>query len=83
MVKLAARLITDLDNGDAAAVVHHIIQLCHALDITVTAEGIETETQYLRLRGLGCDYGQGYLFARPGPAGVINGLLHPGAAPEA
>lgn len=85
MVKLAAGLITDLDKGDAAAVAvaDHIIQLCHALSITVTAEGIETETQYLRLRDLGCDYGQGYLFARPGPAGVINGLLRPGAAPEA
>jgi EAL domain-containing protein (putative c-di-GMP-specific phosphodiesterase class I) len=85
MVKLAASLITDLDDGDnaaAVAVVRHVIQLCHALNITVTAEGIETEAQYLRLRDLGCDYGQGYLFARPGPAGVINGLLEPGAAPE-
>jgi len=87
MVKLAAKLITDLDNdnGDdaaAVAVVRHIIQLCHALNITVTAEGIETETQYLRLRDLGCDYGQGYLFARPGPAGVINRLLKLDAAPR-
>ena len=85
MVKLAAKLVTDLDNGDDAAadsVVHHIIQLCHALNITVTAEGIETDTQYLRLRALGCDYAQGYLFAHPAPAAAINGLLNSDAAPQ-
>ena len=31
----------------------------------VIAEGIETEEQYKKLKALGCEYGQGYLFSRP------------------
>ena len=78
-VKLAAELVADLEDGDdaaAAAIVRHTIRLCHDLDITVIAEGIETETQYLRLSQLGCDLGQGFLFARPTSAGA---LLLPGS----
>ena len=40
-----------------------MISLCHALDMTVLAEGIETEEQLELLRGLGCEFGQGYLFS--------------------
>ncbi|MES1256758.1 MAG: EAL domain-containing protein, partial [Acidobacteriota bacterium] len=42
-----------------------VLMLSASLGITVTAEGIETSDQCERLRALGCDYGQGYLFARP------------------
>jgi EAL domain-containing protein (putative c-di-GMP-specific phosphodiesterase class I) len=31
----------------------------------VVAEGIETDDQWYALQALGCDYGQGFLFARP------------------
>ena len=43
----------------------------HALGIQVVAEGIETRGQATRAADLGCDYGQGFLFARPGPAEAI------------
>ncbi len=46
----------------------HTISLCHDLNITVIAEGIETEMQYVRLSRLGCDLGQGFLFAEPAPS---------------
>ena len=45
-----------------------MISLCHALDMTVLAEGIETEEQLELLRGLGCEFGQGYLFSPAVPA---------------
>ncbi|WP_264812920.1 putative bifunctional diguanylate cyclase/phosphodiesterase [Gluconacetobacter sacchari] len=52
---------------NAHEVIRSIISLGKALDKQVVAEGIETEAQATILRDLGCDYGQGYLFARPGP----------------
>lgn len=52
---------------NAHEVVRSIISLGKALDKQVVAEGIETEAQAAILRELGCDFGQGYLFARPGP----------------
>lgn len=77
-VKLARELVTglrDADNLTAASIVHRTIQLCHDLNITTTAEGIETPTQVATLRALGCDHGQGFLLARPGPARKITELL--------
>jgi diguanylate cyclase (GGDEF)-like protein/PAS domain S-box-containing protein len=42
-----------------------IVTLAHNLGLTALAEGIETELQRSTLRGLGCEYGQGYLFSPP------------------
>jgi diguanylate cyclase (GGDEF)-like protein/PAS domain S-box-containing protein len=44
-----------------------IVSLGQKLNMTVLAEGIETEPQLQRLRELGCDLGQGYLFSRAVP----------------
>ena len=49
------------------AIVEGIIGIGHALDLTIIAEGIETEDQYRRLTKLGADRGQGYLFGKPMP----------------
>ena len=46
-------------------IVETILQLGHGLDLSVIAEGIETEDQAKALTALGCDEGQGYLFAKP------------------
>jgi EAL domain-containing protein (putative c-di-GMP-specific phosphodiesterase class I) len=54
--------------GDGLAnpeIVETIIALAGQLNLSVTAEGIETATQERSLRSLGCDTGQGYLFSRP------------------
>jgi EAL domain-containing protein (putative c-di-GMP-specific phosphodiesterase class I) len=42
-----------------------IIVMAHKLGLKVIAEGVETERQRDLLCAIGCDYGQGYLFARP------------------
>jgi EAL domain-containing protein (putative c-di-GMP-specific phosphodiesterase class I) len=41
------------------------VGLAHASGLTVVAEGIETDEQRQLVTADGCDYGQGYLFARP------------------
>jgi diguanylate cyclase (GGDEF)-like protein/PAS domain S-box-containing protein len=48
-------------------IVEGIVTLAHGLGLTVTVEGIETRTQAEHLRNLGCDTGQGWYYARPGP----------------
>jgi PAS domain S-box-containing protein len=50
------------------ALLRTVVALSDSLGLSVTAEGIETQAQFDRLAALGCDFGQGYLFARPVPA---------------
>lgn len=52
-----------------------IIEMAHAMDATVIAEGIENREQMQVLINLGCDIGQGYLFSRPKPPQEIIKLL--------
>ena len=52
-----------------------IISMAHALNMTVVAEGIETEAQLRRLQELGCNEIQGFLIAPPLPANDIPALL--------
>jgi diguanylate cyclase (GGDEF)-like protein len=46
-------------------IVEAIISLAHRLDMTVVAEGVETEEQFAILLEMNCQFGQGYLFSRP------------------
>jgi diguanylate cyclase (GGDEF)-like protein/PAS domain S-box-containing protein len=52
-------------------IVRSVIALAHALGMTATAEGVETETQLAHLAGLGCDFSQGYLFQEPQPISAL------------
>jgi EAL domain-containing protein (putative c-di-GMP-specific phosphodiesterase class I) len=52
---------------DDTAIIHALLGLAHAMNLTVTAEGIEQDAQRLALKQLGCDYGQGFLFSEPVP----------------
>jgi len=54
-----------LGNRSVYDIVELIITVAHKLDLKAVAEGIETAKQFERLRELGCDLGQGYLFSRP------------------
>ena len=49
----------------ARTLVSTIISLAHGLDLSVTAEGVETHEQLEMLRQMGCDHSQGYLHSKP------------------
>ena len=55
------------DDRHVEKVVQAIIAMSHALEMTVVAEGVETEQQRDLLRALGCDQLQGFLLGRPMP----------------
>jgi diguanylate cyclase (GGDEF)-like protein len=65
-----------------SAIVGAVLSMARALDVGVTAEGVETSDQLRRLREQGCDFAQGYLFSRPAPAGELAELLDVGGARE-
>jgi EAL domain-containing protein (putative c-di-GMP-specific phosphodiesterase class I) len=52
-----------------------IVALGQTLGLTIIAEGIEEPGQYERLRAMGCDLGQGYLFARPADVPTVEAML--------
>jgi EAL domain-containing protein (putative c-di-GMP-specific phosphodiesterase class I) len=56
-----------------------IIALAESLQLKVIAEGVETQDQLDLLRRYHCDEMQGYLFARPLPAGELLELLRSGS----
>jgi diguanylate cyclase (GGDEF)-like protein len=67
-LKIDRSFVGDLQSGaerGSAAVVRAILALSRAQQMEVVAEGIETEDQRRALLALGCELGQGYLFARP------------------
>lgn len=57
--------------GGSAPVVLAILALSRAQRMEVVAEGVETEAQRQELLALGCELGQGFLFARPAPCDAI------------
>jgi diguanylate cyclase len=57
------------------SIVASVIDLARSLGVEVTAEGVETAEQHSRLRAGGCDTMQGFLFARPQPAGDVAALM--------
>jgi len=70
-IKVDRSFVTGLGlEADDTSIVEAVVRLGHSLGLTVVAEGVETPLQLNRLRELGCDKGQGYLFGRPRPAGI-------------
>ena len=58
-----------------AAIVQSVVALAKTLSLSVVGEGIESRAQAAQLLALGCDRGQGFLFARPQSAQAITALL--------
>jgi diguanylate cyclase (GGDEF)-like protein/PAS domain S-box-containing protein len=61
--------------ANAAELIRTIVHLGRSLRLGTVAEGIETRQQYAALVEMSCDYGQGFLFSRPLPAGGIDTLF--------
>ena len=66
----------------AASLLSAIVSLGRELEMTVVAEGVETVEQLERLRRLGCDLGQGYLFSRPVPVCEVQEVLQRSASTD-
>ena len=72
-LKIDQSFISALDHNETKAreILDTIIMFGHKLDMTVTAEGIETVYQAEVLAALACDHVQGYLYGRPAPTSEI------------
>ncbi|APR39104.1 putative bifunctional diguanylate cyclase/phosphodiesterase [Paraburkholderia sp. SOS3] len=66
----------DDDGHEGQAIVSAIIALAHSLDMDVVAEGVETESQYDKLKHMQCDEMQGFLLGRPLTADAFGALMH-------
>lgn len=64
-IKVDRSFVCDISlNAQSSAIVAAVTNLAHALDMKVTAEGIETKEQYEMIRAAGCDAAQGYYFGK-------------------
>lgn len=65
-LKIDREFISDIDSdAEKQLIVSSTIKMAHELNMTVVAEGIETETENEYLRSIDCDQGQGYWYAKP------------------
>jgi diguanylate cyclase (GGDEF)-like protein/PAS domain S-box-containing protein len=81
VIKVDRSFVAGLNDSPVnLAIVRAVVGLAQGLGISVTAEGIERKDQLDALRELGCDRGQGFLFARPRPADEAGAALLVGPA---
>jgi len=67
VVKLDMSLVRNIDQEPVKErLVRSMTQVCRDMGIACVAEGVETEAERAVIAGIGCDYVQGYLFAKPG-----------------
>lgn len=75
-IKLDRTFVMNIDKDkDLEAMVASVIHLSKSRGLKVVAEGIETESQLLVLKRLGCDLGQGYFIHKPMPAAELEDLI--------
>jgi diguanylate cyclase (GGDEF)-like protein len=74
--EFVARLGQDAASG---TIVGALVQLAHGLGMTVVSEGVETDEQHGLLSELGCDYCQGFYFARPMSGAGLDAVIRQGA----
>jgi diguanylate cyclase (GGDEF)-like protein len=76
IVKIDQAFIADLGREPTSRlIVSAIVRLAHSLEMTVVAEGIESESQFDEVVALDCDSYQGYFFARPTSADALDSLM--------
>ena len=70
-LKIDRSFVVEIDNGKGDLFAQTIVELAQKLGIGTVAEGVETPAQLKRLRELGCDTVQGFLYAYPMPASEL------------
>ncbi len=77
ILKIDQAFVSNLDGHvEHTAILNAIITLADQLNLNVVAEGIETLDQMAQVLTLGCDYGQGYLFAKPLAPGEARAMVN-------
>ncbi|KAF7775524.1 hypothetical protein PCIT_a1729 [Pseudoalteromonas citrea] len=76
-IKIDKRFVDGIaNNADDLALCEAMIMMAHQLGLKVIAEGIETATQHQLLLQAGCDFGQGFYYAKPMPKDELIKLLN-------
>jgi len=73
IIKIDRSIVSGLDHDPVLAkLVESLVEFAHGCGVRVVAEGVETAAEHAVLSTLHVDYGQGWLFGRPGPAHSID-----------
>ena len=76
IMKIDKSFVTGVETSPGQSrLVRGMINMAHDLGMKVVAEGVESDAECRQLQDLNCDYGQGYLFARPLPQDEATRLL--------
>jgi diguanylate cyclase (GGDEF)-like protein len=71
-IKIDKSFVSNLTKRNkSSAIISSVVALARGLDMSVTAEGVETREQFELLRTVGVDFSQGYLLGRPVPIGEL------------
>ena len=81
-VKIDQSFVRRIDGDAGCSIVTAIVSIARSFGIACVAEGVESAEQYLKLRELGVDLGQGWYFGKPMPAGETAAEQHDTRAHE-
>ena len=77
IIKIDRSIVSGLDHDPVLAkLVESLVDFAHGCGVRVVAEGVENAAEHAMLSTLGVDYGQGWLFGRPGPAAALDAPTH-------
>lgn len=65
LIKIDKSLVDEVETKNGAVIIENTIQMMHEVGFQIVCEGVETANQYRILEAMGCDYIQGYYFAKP------------------
>jgi len=83
-LKIDRRFVNELDAATGrASIAETIVKLGHNLGLEIIAEGVETESQAARLREMGCELAQGFLYQRPVDAKALLAWMREPRTPPA
>ena len=75
-IKIDRSFLSEFENAESREIVRTIIHLAHKLGMRTTAEGVERNDQLVKLREMGCNFGQGHLFSRALEPMEVEKLIH-------